>query len=39
METKDIQYFLDAEKNFSKEHPDYGNYKFDEVSTPVRDKK
>lgn len=31
METKDIQYFLDAEKNFSTEHPDYGNHKFDEV--------
>lgn len=31
METKEIQYFLDAEKNFSEEHPDYGNYKFDEI--------
>lgn len=31
METKDTQYFLDAEKNFREEHPDYGNYKFDEI--------
>ena len=23
-ETKDIQYFLEAEKKFRKEHPDYG---------------
>lgn len=31
METKDVQYFLDAEKTFRDEHPDYGNYKFDEI--------
>lgn len=30
METRDIQYFLEAEKNFSEEHPDYGEPKFTE---------
>lgn len=28
--TKDIQYFLNAEKEFCKEHPDYGTLYFDE---------
>lgn len=28
--TKDIQYFLKAEKEFCKEHPDYGTLYFDE---------
>lgn len=31
METKDIQYFLEAEKNFCNEHPDYGKYRFDDI--------
>ena len=31
METKDIQCFLEAEKNFCKEHPDYGKYRFDDI--------
>lgn len=30
METKDIQYFLDAENEFQKQHPDYGTMYFDE---------
>lgn len=30
MRTKDIQYFLKAEKNFCGEHPDYGELKFTE---------
>lgn len=30
VETKDIQYFLEAEKKFRKEHPDYGELFFDE---------
>lgn len=30
METKDIQYFLEAEKNFCEEHPDYGEPIFTE---------
>ena len=29
-ETKDIQYFLEAEKKFRKAHPDYGELFFDE---------
>lgn len=29
-ETKDIQYFLEEEKKFRKEHPDYGELFFDE---------
>lgn len=29
-ETKDMQYFLEAEKKFCKEHPDYGKPFFDE---------
>lgn len=35
-ETKDIQYFLEAEKKFRKEHPDYGELFFDEKYGAVK---
>ena len=32
METKDFQYFLDSEKAFCEQHPDYGDYFWNENS-------